>query len=50
MFCNIKLPVKKRAEMLLRVLDIVESGGWKELKSRHLYHDRDEVTLTAVHY
>jgi 23S rRNA (cytidine2498-2'-O)-methyltransferase len=45
---NIKLPMKKKAEVLLRVRDILEDGGWESLRVRQLYHDRDEVTIGAV--
>jgi 23S rRNA (cytidine2498-2'-O)-methyltransferase len=50
LIANIKLPMQKRAEMLLRVLDILESGGWREVKSRQLYHDRDEITVAGASY
>ena len=44
---NIKLPMKKKAEYLLRVVEILESGGWKNIRTRQLYHDREEITLGA---
>ena len=44
---NIKLPMKQKVEMVRRVREIVESGGWREVRVRQLYHDRDEVTLGA---
>jgi len=44
---NIKLPMKDKNPMLWRVRHTLEAGGWKNLKIRQLYHDRDEVTLTA---
>jgi len=44
---NVKLPMKRRAEMIERVRGILESGGWQGLRVRQLYHDRDEVTLAA---
>ena len=44
---NIKLPMKRKAEFVARVREIVETGGWGDMKTRHLYHDREEITLTA---
>ena len=45
---NLKLPMRKKAEHLFRVRDILEDGGWSSLRVRQLYHDRDEVTIGAV--
>jgi len=44
---NVKLPVKKKVEMLTRVRAILEEGGWRDVRMRHLYHDRDEATVAA---
>jgi 23S rRNA (cytidine2498-2'-O)-methyltransferase len=45
---NIKLPMKDKNPILLRVRHILtEEGGWQGLTVRQLYHDRDEVTVTA---
>lgn len=44
---NIKLPMKDKLPMLLRVRATLEDAGWAHLKIRQLYHDRDEVTLSA---
>ncbi|MDP2270312.1 MAG: SAM-dependent methyltransferase [Archangium sp.] len=44
---NIKLPMKDKLPTLFRVKHALEDGGWKELKMRQLYHDRDEVTVTG---
>jgi len=45
---NIKLPMKDKNPILLRVRHILtEDGGWQNLTIRQLYHDRDEVTVTA---
>jgi 23S rRNA (cytidine2498-2'-O)-methyltransferase len=44
---NIKLPMKKKVEMIRRVRDILATGGWRDVRVRQLYHDRDEVTLGA---
>lgn len=44
---NIKLPMKDKNPILLRVRRTLEEGGWKNLTVRQLYHDRDEVTVTA---
>jgi 23S rRNA (cytidine2498-2'-O)-methyltransferase len=48
MIANIKLPMKKKAEMLVRVREILTDGGWRNLRVRQLYHDREEVTIAAV--
>lgn len=45
---NIKLPMTKKAEILTRVRSILETeGGWKHVRAKQLYHDRDEITLSA---
>jgi len=45
---NIKLPMKDKNPMLFRVRRILEEeGGWRHLRVRQLYHDRDEVTVMA---
>ncbi len=44
-FVNFKMPMKKRAEMLSQLLKVMEAAGWQGLRARHLYHDRDEVTV-----
>lgn len=44
---NIKLPMKDKLPTLFRVRHSLEEGGWKQLRMRQLYHDRDEVTVTA---
>jgi 23S rRNA (cytidine2498-2'-O)-methyltransferase len=44
---NIKLPMKQRADTVAEILKIVADGGWKGVKARQLYHDREEVTLSA---
>jgi 23S rRNA (cytidine2498-2'-O)-methyltransferase len=44
---NIKLPMRGKAEFLVRVRKILEEGGWQSVRMRQLYHDREEITLTA---
>lgn len=44
---NFKLPMKRKAEMVREVRSTLEAGGWKGVKTRQLYHDRDEITVTA---
>lgn len=45
---NVKLPMKDKNPTLLRVRHVLEAeGGWREVRMRQLYHDRDEVTVTA---
>ncbi|HXU68193.1 MAG TPA: 23S rRNA (cytidine(2498)-2'-O)-methyltransferase RlmM [Polyangia bacterium] len=48
LIANIKLPMRKKAEMLVRVREILEDGGWRNLRVRQLYHDREEVTVAGV--
>src|SRR4051812_10143589 len=48
LIANIKLPMRKKAEMLVRVREILTDGGWSNLRVRQLYHDREEVTVAAV--
>ncbi|MCU1280647.1 MAG: rRNA 2'-O-methyl-C2498 methyltransferase RlmM [bacterium] len=48
LIANIKLPMKKKAEMLVRVREILTDGGWTNLRFRQLYHDREEVTIAGV--
>lgn len=48
LIANIKLPMTKKAELLARVKHILETeGDWKHVRTKQLYHDRDEITLTA---
>jgi 23S rRNA (cytidine2498-2'-O)-methyltransferase len=42
---NFKLPMKRRVEMIGRLREILETGGWTDLRFRQLYHDREEVTV-----
>jgi 23S rRNA (cytidine2498-2'-O)-methyltransferase len=38
----------KKAEILARVKGILQSEGqWKHIRTKQLYHDRDEITLVA---
>ncbi len=46
---NLKLPMKDKLPALWRARATLEEGGWKDVRVRQLYHDRDEVTLTARH-
>ncbi len=48
LIANIKLPMRKKAEIMARVRDILEDGGWTNLRVRQLYHDRDECTIAGV--
>ena len=42
-----RLPMTQRAQMVRRVREILTTGGWTAVRVRQLYHDRDEVTLSA---
>jgi 23S rRNA (cytidine2498-2'-O)-methyltransferase len=44
---NIKLPMKRKYALLERVRAFLASGGFSNIRTRQLYHDRDEITLTA---
>ena len=48
LIANIKLPMRKKAEYLARVRDILTSSGWQGVRARQLYHDREEVTVAAL--
>jgi 23S rRNA (cytidine2498-2'-O)-methyltransferase len=45
---NVKLPMKDKNPILFRIRHLLAESGWKELRLRQLYHDRDEVTVTAT--
>jgi 23S rRNA (cytidine2498-2'-O)-methyltransferase len=47
---NVKLPMKDKWPTLDRVRATLEGGGWRNVKMRQLYHDRDEVTVAASRY
>jgi 23S rRNA (cytidine2498-2'-O)-methyltransferase len=44
---NLKLPMRDKVETLETARGVLEAGGWKALRMRQLYHDRDEVTVVA---
>lgn len=44
---NIKLPMKDKLPVVATVRGILEGAGWRHVAIRQLYHDRDEITLTA---
>jgi 23S rRNA (cytidine2498-2'-O)-methyltransferase len=44
---NVKLPMTHKASIVREVREIVHGGGWRNVRTRQLYHDRDEITLTA---
>jgi 23S rRNA (cytidine2498-2'-O)-methyltransferase len=45
---NLKLPMKRKAEMALRLRRTLAEGGWGSLRLRQLYHDREEVTVLGA--
>ena len=45
---NFKLPMNDKNAMLWRIRHVLTEGSWEQIKMRQLYHDRDEVTVTAV--
>jgi 23S rRNA (cytidine2498-2'-O)-methyltransferase len=44
---NFKLPMKRKAETVREIRAMLESGGWRGVRTRQLYHDREEITATA---
>ena len=44
---NFKLPMRRKAEIVRDVVAILREGGWSAVRARQLYHDREEVTVTA---
>jgi 23S rRNA (cytidine2498-2'-O)-methyltransferase len=44
---NVKLPMKDKLPVVWRVRCSLEDAGWRRVRVRQLYHDRDEVTVTA---
>ena len=44
---NLKLPMKKRFESVMECFDIIDAeiSSSYQLRAKHLYHDRDEVTV-----
>jgi 23S rRNA (cytidine2498-2'-O)-methyltransferase len=47
LIANFKLPMKRKAEMVARLREILTASGYQQLRTRQLYHDREEITLTA---
>ncbi len=45
---NLKLPMKDKLPTVVRIRGTLEAGGWSNVKLRQLYHDRDEITVSAV--
>ena len=44
---NFKLPMKRKAEMVVQLREILAAGGYVDIRTRQLYHDRQEITLSA---
>jgi 23S rRNA (cytidine2498-2'-O)-methyltransferase len=44
---NIKLPMKRRLATVNEVKRTLAAAGWRDIRGRQLYHDRDEITLHA---
>lgn len=45
---NLKLPMKQKHKIVEELRAIVHGGGWSRVRTRQLYHDRDEITLIAI--
>lgn len=48
LIANFKLPMNDKLPMVFRVRQTLESAGWSRVRIRQLYHDRDEVTVSAI--
>jgi 23S rRNA (cytidine2498-2'-O)-methyltransferase len=44
---NFKLPMKRKVEMVQRLRQVLAASGFTSIRTRQLYHDREEITLTA---
>jgi len=44
---NFKLPMRRKAEIVKELVATLEGGGFRAVRARQLYHDRDEITVTA---
>ena len=44
---NFKLPMKRKVEMVERIRGLLADSGFTGVRTRQLYHDREEITLTA---
>jgi len=44
---NVKLPMKRKVEMVERIRGLLADSGFTGLRTRQLYHDREEITLMA---
>jgi len=44
---NLKLPMKEKARTVDDLRQVLAGGGWQRVRARQLYHDRDEITVTA---
>jgi 23S rRNA (cytidine2498-2'-O)-methyltransferase len=44
---NFKLPMKRKVEMVERLRGVLAEQGFTGIRTRQLYHDREEITLTA---
>ena len=44
---NFKLPMKRKAEWVARLRELLAASGYQLIGTRQLYHDREEITVTA---
>jgi 23S rRNA (cytidine2498-2'-O)-methyltransferase len=47
LIANFKLPMKRKVEMVARLRGLLAQQGFVGIRTRQLYHDRDEITLAA---
>lgn len=44
---NFKLPMKRKVEMVERLRSLLEQSGFQGVRTRQLYHDREEISVIA---
>jgi 23S rRNA (cytidine2498-2'-O)-methyltransferase len=44
---NFKLPMKRKVDTVEQLRGVLSASGYAGIRTRQLYHDRDEITLTA---
>jgi 23S rRNA (cytidine2498-2'-O)-methyltransferase len=44
---NFKLPMKRKVDMVERLRGLLSQQGFTGIRTRQLYHDREEITLSA---
>ncbi|MEY4579820.1 MAG: hypothetical protein RL701_4523, partial [Pseudomonadota bacterium] len=47
LIANFKLPMKRKVEIVERLRGLLEESGFVGIRTRQLYHDREEITVAA---